>query len=257
MGTLREALKERLDLDYREVDNQTYDWEATILRNGVELAAALIAAPAADGIALVGHSMGGLVCRVANCALTDPRFKTVVTTHAKGFQKDDLDAINRTALGEGLRVGAVVTLATPNSGAMTHGQMSVLAHALHLVRPLWARSEGVADLNTDRLFRILQHCRTPTPCLTISGSWGNRLIRGSGSITAHHLLQWTMSMREPHDMIVEDISVDLTQSILPHEFTVPPVHQRLYVDCIDVKHTNIHETAAVHTLVADFIGSNS
>jgi hypothetical protein len=114
-------------------------------------------------------------------------------------------------------------------------------------------AEGIADLRTDRIFRILQHCRTPTPCLTVSGSWGNRLLRGIKGGAYRTLSPWIANMREPHDQIVEDESVDLGRSILPHEFINPPEHHRAYVDCTDVTHTNIHETAKVHELVTNFI----
>lgn len=255
MGILRQELINGLGLPHTEVDNQTYDWEATILRNGVELAQALLAAPAADGVALVGHSMGGLVCRIANCALTDPNFLNIVAAHASEFHATDIAHITATPLALH-RVGAVVTLATPNSGAMTHSQMALLAYLLQPAAPLWVKSEGVSDLRTDRIFRILQKCRTPTPCLSVSGSWGNRFLRGVKAGAFHRLLQWTANMREPHDMIVEDESVDLARSVLPHEFVVPPEHHRAYIDCVDVTHTNIHETEAVHALAIQFIRSH-
>lgn len=262
MTALENALSTKLRLAPTLVDNQTYDWEASILLNGIELAKELAAAPAADGVALVGHSMGGLVCRIANCALTDPNFMNVVS-RASGFQKADIKKIQSTVLGKRVRVGSVITLATPNSGALTYGQMSVAAHLLqpvaNLLLPvalLWFESEGVADLRTDRIFRILQQCETATPCLTVSGSWGNRFTRGIASGAFHRLTQWAASMHEPHDMVVEDISVDLAHSILPHEFTVPPIHRRMYVDCTKVKHTTIHAISAVHNLVTEFIQSH-
>jgi len=81
MQTLQLAVAKGLGRPLSDVDNQSYNWQASILSNGVELAKALLDAPAADGVALVGHSMGGLVCRVANCALTDPNFLNVVNAH--------------------------------------------------------------------------------------------------------------------------------------------------------------------------------
>jgi pimeloyl-ACP methyl ester carboxylesterase len=257
MGILRQELLNRLGWSFKVVDNQTYDWEDTILRNGVELAKTLLAAPAADGVAIVGHSMGGLVCRIANCALTDPNFLNVVDEHKAEFDPAIIRQVLARPLGQH-RVGSIVLLATPNSGAMTHSQTAILAHLLQgaanrLQLALFAKSDGIADLRTDRIFRILQHCRTPTPCLTVSGSWGNRFLRGIKGSAYHRLLQWAANMREPHDQIVEDESVDLGRSILPHEFTAPPEHQRAYADCTDVTHTNIHETDAVHDLTADFI----
>lgn len=233
------------------VDNADYVWEEPILRNGVELALAL--QHETQPVVLVGHSMGGLVCRVANCALTDPHFLDHVRDYAKGLKKPDRDAILNAQLSPTCQVRCIITLATPNSGAMTYGQMAVLANIVPPFLPLWMNSEGVHDLRTDRTFRVLQHCHTKTPCLTVSGSWGNRFQRGAINGTVNRILKWAASLRDPHDKIVEDISVDLHQSILPHEFVGATLHLRAYPDCIDVEHTNIHEKTIVHKLVASFI----
>lgn len=258
MTKLKDALMGDFGLTLDEVDSRTYDWEATILRNGVELAAGLVAAPASDGVALVGHSMGGLVCRIANCALTDANFLNIVEEHKAEFRASDIKPVLNAKLGLH-RVGSIVTLATPNSGAMTHSQVSMFAHLLYtglkmVGKPVWVGSEGIADLRTDRIFRILQHCRTPTPCLTVSGSWGNRLLRGVKGGAYRTLSPWIANMREPHDQIVEDESVDLGRSILPHEFIDPPEHHRAYIDCTYVTHINIHERPKVHEMVTNFIG---
>jgi triacylglycerol esterase/lipase EstA (alpha/beta hydrolase family) len=146
MMTLRQKLIDDLGLTYPQVDNQTYDWQATILRNGVELAAGLRAAAAADGVALVGHSMGGLVCRIANCALTDANFMDIVEKHKAEFRDNDIEPVLATKLSL-LRVGSIVTLAAPNSGAMTHSQVSMLAHIFHsglkmLRKPVWGGPKG-------------------------------------------------------------------------------------------------------------------
>jgi hypothetical protein len=184
----------------------------------------------------------------------------IVDKHKAEFHESDIKPVLATKLSLH-RVGSIVTLATPNSGAMTHSQVSMFAHILHtglkIVRkPAWAGSEGIADLRTDRIFRILQHCSTSTPCLTVSGSWGNRFLRGMKGGAYRTLSPWIANMREPHDLIVEDESVDLARSILPHEFIDPPEHRRAYVDCTDVTHTSIHETPKVHELVTNFIRSH-
>ena len=174
--------------------------------------------------------MGGLVCRVANCALTDPHFLDHVRDYAKGLNKPDRDAIRNARLSPTCQVRGIITLATPNSGAMTYGQMAMLANIVLPFLPLWTNSEGVHDLCTDRTFRVLQHCQTKTPCLTVSGSWGNRFQRGPINGTVNRILKWAASLRDPHDKIVEDISVDLHQSILPHEFVGATLHVRKYLD---------------------------
>ena len=54
------------------VDNEDYTWTKPVLENGVELALLHILNKYEDSqpLCLIGHSMGGLVCRVENLALT-------------------------------------------------------------------------------------------------------------------------------------------------------------------------------------------
>jgi hypothetical protein len=245
---------------YPLIDNRTYTWTDSILVNGVRLASELVAASLVNQnerhVALVGHSMGGLVCRVANCALTDPGFRQHVRAHAKALSPADQNYIDTANLTPGIvTICSMVTLATPNSGAMRKGQLGALALLLNVLKPAPLRSAGIQDLQTDHIFRVLQHCSSNTPCLTMSGSFGNRFGQGATRITYRFLGGWLATVEEPHDLIVEDESVDLSRSILPHELKGPVEHQRAYLNCIDVTHTSIHADPQVHKAVIAFLAS--
>ena len=56
------------------IDNQRYPWTDSVVLNGARLARALQTSHVADErpLVLIGHSMGGLVCRIANLLLRDP-----------------------------------------------------------------------------------------------------------------------------------------------------------------------------------------
>src|SRR5712691_5999785 len=132
---LAEYLYRRQDAD---VDNQSYDWTHSVIRNGVELAADLEKRFPGRPIVLVGHSLGGLVCRVANIALQCSNFASIMASHGKtwdypesdiaiaeayGRRKEDRTAaVETSSYSESPEIRAVVTLATPNSGAITKAQ---------------------------------------------------------------------------------------------------------------------------------------
>jgi pimeloyl-ACP methyl ester carboxylesterase len=256
MGSLESYI--RTAFPCASVDNQSYKWTDSILVNGVRLARDLAldaqSNPPHKQVVLIGHSMGGLVCRVANCALSDPEFYRHVRDRAHALSYWDRAEIEeaRGIVGS-VSVSGLVTLATPNSGAMTHGQMHAIGIVLGLVASLKLGSDGVSDLRTDHIFRVLQHCQTDVRCLTISGSYGNRFGATVRQSAYRRIAQWTAGLREPHDLIVEDQSVDLSSSILPHERGLQPTHQRRYTDCTDVTHLSIHGNPVVLQRVADFI----
>jgi len=248
----------RGDFPAAVVDNDSYTWTDSILVNGARLAKRLTKAAERDAretcVILVGHSMGGLVCRVANCALSDPGFPQHVRANARAIGMLDLCEIDElVGLNSSVHVCGIVTLATPNSGAMTFAQMHALGALLGLALPLNLRSAGIQDLRTDHIFRVLQHCHTDASCLTISGSHGNRFGTGTARTAVRYLSRWVTNLREPNDMIVEDESVDLSRSILPHESGLRTEHVRRYVDCTDVSHTSIHGNPRVLESVSSFI----
>jgi hypothetical protein len=117
------------------------------------------------------------------------------------------------------------------------------------------RHPSVQDLTTDRLFRLLQHFPTSTPVLSISGSKVNRFTTGAGQIV-RSASKLGLNLTLPHDLVVEDISVDLSKSILPNEVidhgNAIYLHLRAYENCTDVTHSSIHNNQVVADYIADF-----
>jgi hypothetical protein len=154
-------------------------------------------------------------------------------------------------------VNGIVTLAAPNSGALLQWQVSSF---LALVQ--WAvnrassfRHPSVQDLTTDRIFRLLQNFSTTTPVLSISGSKMNRFTTGAGQIV-RSATKLGLNLTVPHDLVVEDVSVDLSKSILPNEVidhgNALYLHLRAYEGCTDVTHSSIHNNYVVADYIADF-----
>jgi hypothetical protein len=238
-----------------------YDWKQSVLRSGAELAnAGFNDAGEQKPLIFVGHSMGGLVSRVANVILSKPAdFAALVPFLSSIDYQDDINAVKAYRFGLKMkrRVNGIVTLATPNSGAMLQGQVSS-----YMALVQWAvnraasfRHPSVQDLTTDRLFRLLQHFPTSTPVLSISGSKVNRFTTGAGQIV-RSASKLGLNLTLPHDLVVEDISVDLSKSILPNEVidhgNAIYLHLRAYENCTDVTHSSIHNNQVVADYIADF-----
>jgi len=211
---------------------------------------------------LIGHSMGGLVCRVANCILRDQDFssKALPLARSLGYASAEILEIQQYQFGvHSVRpVSALVTLATPNSGALLQGQVSgvaALTQKMLNIFPLTQVSSG-ADLTTERLFQILQYEAVDNPVRSMSGSKWNRFATASGQITRWLGLSG-IQLDMPHDSIVEDRSVNLSSSILPnevvHQGVSPHMHLRVYEGCSDVTHTNIYDDPKVRNYLADFL----
>ena len=241
------------------IDNQRYPWTDSVVLNGARLARALQTSHVADErpLVFVGHSMGGLVCRVANLLLREPG---VISGNRQIFQNycdDDRNAFT-TLLGLGLqryppmRVHLLVTIGTPNSGAMLKAQLGALADVLGKV--ISVKFPSLKDLNTARLFHLLQYFAVDTPTLSISGSGWNRFNKSSAP-PVFWVPNAAASFSLPNDMIVEDRSVDLSQSILPNEVLSHPaaryLHLRAYRDCTDVIHTTMYNHVEVRNLLID------
>jgi hypothetical protein len=244
-----------------KVDNKKYVWKDSVVINGARLAEAILGDSSIDGrpLVLIGHSMGGLVCRVANLILSKP---DVIEQDLLPFRnycildKGDLQTLRSfTLFGKKPRsVNLMVTLATPNSGAMLWAQINSMASLVK--RPFSAHVTSMNDLTTERLFRLLQYFSVSTPTLSISGSGWNRFGKAPAGIVLS-LAHLAGRLHLPNDMIVEDRSVNLEQSILQNEIlsagSSKYLHLRVYRDCIDVVHDNIYDHGKVREIVVDCI----
>jgi pimeloyl-ACP methyl ester carboxylesterase len=241
------------------IDNQKYDWKDSVVLNGARLANAILRDPNTAGrtLVLIGHSMGGLICRVASLILSEP---DIVTQHQPLFKNyclldpTDLQTLKGLALSakQAHPASLVITLATPNSGALLRAQINGLA--LIGKKIFSSHMTSVNDLTTVRLFQLLQYFSVGTRVLSISGSGWNRYGKAPASALLR-LAHLAGRLHLPNDMIVEDRSVDLTQSILQNEVvsssSAKYLHVRLYTDCINVVHDNIYDHWKVREIVAD------
>jgi hypothetical protein len=239
----------------------SYDWQRSIVRSGAELANAIFNNSTVNKpLILVGHSMGGLVSRVANLILSDPtNFANEIPNLDSFGYRDDVKLLEAFNFGSKVKrkVNGIVTLATPNSGAFLQGQLSS-----YLALAQWGinlaasyRLPSVHDLTTNRLFRFLQCFSTQTPLLSISGSMINRFGTGTRQIV-RSAGKVGLNLTLPHDMVVEDLSVDLSKSILPNEFihhgNAPYLHLRAYKNCTRVTHSSIHKNRDIADYIGDF-----
>jgi pimeloyl-ACP methyl ester carboxylesterase len=238
-----------------------YDWRHSVVRSGAKLADTIFnSANTGKPLLLVGHSMGGLVSRIANVILTQPTAFAAEVPKLDSFgYGDDIKPLS--AFNFGLKairnVNGIVTLATPNSGAFLQGQVSS-----YLALAQWGvnlaasfRHPSVHDLTTDRLFRFLQHFSTKTPFLSVSGSRANRFAAGAGQIV-RTVGKLGINLTLPNDFVVEDVSVDLSKSILPNEVmhhgNARYLHLRAYEDCTRVTHSSIHQERTIAEYIGDF-----
>jgi len=243
------------------IDNQKYNWHDSVVLSGAWLANAILSDPkiADRPLILIGHSMGGLVCRVANLLVSQPNAiaqNPLLFSNYCLLDPNDLQTLKNFGLSakKPHRANLVITLATPNSGAMLQAQISGLGL---LAKTIYStHATAMNDLTTVRLFRLLQYFSVSTPLLSISGSGWNRYGKAPASAVLR-LAHLAGRLHLPNDMIVEDRSVDLAQSILQNEVVSSSgakyLHARLYADCIDVVHDNIYDHWKVRDMVADCI----
>jgi hypothetical protein len=242
------------------IDNLDYTWTKPIIENGIELALYILKIyKDSQPLCLIGHSMGGLVCRVANVVLTRTvEFQDYITAFSMAGGPSYLDPVKKLLAGLRRReVSGLVTLATPNSATLTYGQlagwmkMSTVATTLGFPN----KTASFVDLTTDRLFRVLQNFRVDTPTLSVSGSAHNRFAKKPPALGV--LVGLAGKLALPNDGLVEDRSVDLKASILPNEIyhmgTGKYLHLREYFDCTGVTHSSIYDDDAVYEALSAFI----
>ncbi len=257
-----------------ETNNEGYvDYKETILYNGIALAEIILrefSVCKAKGelcdIILIGHSQGGLLCRVAAATICATqqleqaiRTKTCyINRTSKEKCLDKLEFLSGpnfkyapTTDSCDKHIVGVVTLATPNAGAVTNAQLSLLGRSVKkLMGRVFSGLSGqktIDELTTGSLFRVLQHVRVEgVKYLSISGSLVNRYSFFNqddfkiAALGPHFEL--------PNDGIVEDASVDLRESPLPCEIKDMDqqyTHVRSYTDCLDISHTAIHSRPEV------------
>lgn len=250
-----------------EVDNRRYLWRRDVVESGKELAEQVLeTCHSGRRPIFVGHSQGGLVCRVAVTLLCgkpngwpdssspiNPRLAKTMENMTAWQKKNNLPSDK---LGRPL---GVVLLATPNSGSVTWGQLSASARLLFKGVKEVSELVGVGnlqDLTTDRLPRALQYWRVQgIPYLSVSGSKFNRWSSYSHSDLSSipYIGRLAPNLDLPNDGIVEDKSVDLGQLPLPHEVAGPYEHTNRYRNCTDVSHTDIHKNAEVVRVVSEAI----
>ena len=246
-------------------DNETYDWGDFVLHSGIALAGYVIEKLNETGrtkVILIGHSQGGLVCRVAVAALcARADFVHAVRKRATpggGYYTLADQALQRLAAGythaqldaAKAAVHSVVLLGTPNAGAITNGQLAVeMTLALRALKKLASvKWRNFDELTTDRLFTLLQDLRVRrVRYVSVSGSSFNRY----SDFTSSHLSLLDLpllsrlapSLALPNDGVVEDVSVNMREAPLPPEIAdldAQYTHVRCYTECIRVAHGELH-----------------
>lgn len=239
------------------IDNEPYEWKEPVLTSGIDLASHILGKlrddPAIDKIILVGHCLGGLVCRVAVASICDHAgllgsmsfrsdpYLTNARTALKSMDASVLVDVRR-------RVHSVVMLGTPNSGTFTYGQLSLLAtvafrEAMRMVSSV--RWKNFTELTTDKLFTLLQNVRVPdVRYLSVSGSAHSRYGAALGVKLSDVpvVSRLAPSLDLPNDMVVEDSSVDLRDAPLPCEIAdleQQYTHVRSYIECIRLSHRDL------------------
>lgn len=256
-------------------DNRNYAWRQPILHSGIELANQILQAirgnAAIERIVLVGHSQGGLVSRVAVAALCahDDLAMYVHILDGEdpyyfGRAARDLETLAAQFRAELERapelIRAVVMLGTPNAGAFTHGQLSLMATIAVRAGLLVGNITGLSnfeELTTEKLFRVLQNVEVrDVQYLSISGSLFNRYrLAGWSRLSELPVIsRMAPSLDLPNDTVVEDESVDIREAPLPSEIADLDTqyrHIRTYRDCTSVGHTMVQSDANVLAIVAD------
>ena len=239
---------------FGRLNNEDYNWRKKVVKSGLNLAEQVVSTACGKPVLLVGHSQGGLVCRVAAIALagthlgTDGPFTEQIKRRQNCYRKSNATP---SKLG-------VVTIATPNAGAMTFGQMSVAAELSgRAIVEAAARGgfHNVKDLTTPRLFHEFEKWRVIARYLSISGVCVNRYNRGAASNLAELWPIRRVSVRfdVPNDLVVEDSSTDLRQSLIRPEVDLANCyrHVRSYPQSISLNHSSVRESDEVVNVIVE------
>ena len=237
--------------------NYAYDWKDQIVTSGFQLAREVLEYNTTEHVMLVGHSQGGLVCRVAAVALKGRSIRNCgpFTNIITEWQRCN----GNNVFNEGERRLAVVTIATPNAGAMSFGQMSVAAELLGRTimetTSLLTKLRNLEDLTTPRLFQEFEKWHVDARYLSISGVCVNRYSRGAVRNLAELWPLRRVSVRfdVPNDLLVEDSSTDLRQSLIRPEIDLTDNyrHFRAYPRSISLNHSGVRESDEVGNLIVE------
>ena len=238
-----------------EPNNEDYEWQNEVVNLGLELAERIVETAHGGPVLLVGHSQGGLVCRVATVALAGTYLGKCgqFTKRILQWQRHWNDRLRATS-----RKLAVVMIATPNSGAMTLGQMSMEAE-LSVRAMIEAAARGgifdLKDLTTPRLFEEFENWRVCARYLSISGVCVNRYSRGFVRKVTELLPIRRISVRfdVPNDLVVEDSSTDLRRSLIRPEVDLAGRyrHIRVYPRSIYLNHKSVRESSEVVNVIIE------
>ncbi len=255
MNVLAQKLKKG---NVKTVNNCSYDWKMPLVESGLELADAVVSAEGTDRVLLVGHSQGGLVCRVAAVALVGECLQPGAGGGITELIQQWRQKKNIPKFGTGKQLG-VVTIGTPNAGAMTYGQMSVATELVgRVVTKAVALLDVVANLEdvmTPRLFQEFEKWRVDARYLSISGVCVNRYNRAVVAKLLEVLPMKRVSVRldVPNDQVVEDSSTDLRQSVIRPEVNLADNyrHVRAYPGSISLDHSGVRESPEVAQVIVN------
>ena len=239
---------------FAEANNEPYDWSDDVVKAGLDLAAQVVSHGAEEeAVLLVGHSQGGLVCRVAAVAL-------VGNLLGKGGEfTQEIRKWQRKRSVKFVKTLGVVTIAAPNAGAITFGQMSVAAELLGRTlagaTDLLDRMCNLKDLTTTRLFEEFENWRVNARYLSISAVCVNRYQRGWAQDVAELLPTRRVAVRwdVPNDGVVEDSSTDLRRSVIRPEVNLAEDyrHVRAYPGSIRLNHSSVRESPEVAKVIVE------
>lgn len=237
---------------FGETNNESYCWRDKIVNSGLELASKVLATPAKSEVLLVGHSQGGLVCRMAALALAGTHRGTYgeFTQQILNWRRNKETKINLGKL-------AVVMIATPNSGVMTYGQMSVMAATFEWATikaaELLFSAHSLNELTTPVLFQEFENWDVKARYLSISGVYVNRYNRGWPRNLSELPAVRRISVRfdVPNDLVVEDSSTDLRQSLIRPEVDLADSyrHARAYPTSISLTHGSVCKSDEVVNVI--------
>lgn len=230
-----------------------YGWTASISSNGTSLAREIERLDGYDTVSLVGYSMGGLISRFAAARSDHPGLETIIT------------------------------LATPNAGAVSTAQLAIGAQAMLAAGrriTAFAPKQGLADLTrADRLMKELREL--PEVPARIAGkryasvpalyfhegreAWdfGSSMMgAAAGGLGIFNVLPLMSKVNRPHDGIVTERSCNIADpqktpiSEIDHTIGHRSDPARLHAwhaHALDCDHITVLKNPSIASLVIDLV----